>query len=545
MALVRNRSTVILTPKAEESRMGSFGIALGRCLRMTKESGFVLITSYILIAGLLTTVFSYFSRSFYDFDLAQRRLSRLQALYTAESGAERAIEQMKGTIPVLQPDCGQSNPSTWTPYSNTNLGTEGTYTVRITNDCTSPNQIYWIRSTGTFDNVTREMRLSVRLTNFANYAIASDHMDPDTYFTYPVIVYGPVHINGPIQIYGKLTFDDNYDQDSKSYYGRVTSSASEIYYYNNDTASDGYTPMGGEGSWTGSTGKTWTASRPVWSFEGAHPLLNQPRILFPPPDVSSLKQRAGTQVVNQKMWVRFNGDGTYNYSTSGPITETNLGSSRSMPPKGSVLYFESLNGSSTNQPQVVIRGIVSQDVTIASPQDIGIDGNLRYDCYRQWVDKNTLGNSNSCGPTDPKLTVVSAKNIVHLPEAELDPKTQYGVPGFSMRRNRVLTGSFMALGGGMAVPDPDAVHNSLVADMDTHSKKTHLDVWGSLIEYEMKPKSLLLGGYQTENHLYSERTGFDSTKIKHDRRLDLSSLPLSMSQAVSILSWEACDGPCT
>ena len=197
--------------------------------RRSKEGGFILISSYILIAGLLTTVFSYFSRSFYDFDLAQRRLSRLQALYTAESGAERAIEQMKGTIPVLQPDCGQSNPNTWTPYSNTTLGTEGTYTVRITNDCNQPNQIYWIRSTGTFDNVTREMRISVRLTNLANYAIASDHMDPDTYFTSGTRTVGPGHFNGPIQIYGKLGFSTDEDGNIATYGGALlTSSASEV-----------------------------------------------------------------------------------------------------------------------------------------------------------------------------------------------------------------------------------------------------------------------------------------------------------------------------
>src|SRR3989338_5721331 len=428
--------------------------------RRSKELGFILITSYILIAGLLTTVFSYFSRSFYDFDLAQRRLSRLQALYTAESGAERAIEGMKGTIPVLQPDCGQSNPSTWTPYSNTNLGTEGTYTVRITNDCTSPNQIYWIRSTGTFDNVTREMRLSVRLTNFANYALASDHMDPDTYFTRGTRTVGPGHINGPVQIYGKLGFSTDEDGNIATYGGALlTSSASEVYYYNNGIASDGYTPTGGEGSWTDNNGREATASQPGWYFEGGRPpLLNQPRILFPPADVSALKQMSGTQVVNQKMWVRFNRDGTYNYSTSGPITETNLGNSRSMPPKGSVMYFEPVSGSST-EPAVVVRGIIDRDLTIASPQNIGIDGNLRYECYTRGADNTTAG-SNACTDTDPKLTVVSAQNIVHLPEAELDAKTRYGVEHFFLQRTRILTGAFMALGGGMAVPDSAAVRNN-------------------------------------------------------------------------------------
>ena len=506
--------------------------------RSSKEGGFILITSYILIAGLLTTVFSYFSRSFYDFDLAQRRLSRLQALYTAESGAERAIEGMKGTIPVLQPDCGQSNPETSTPYSNTNLGTEGTYTVRITNDCTSPNQIYWIRSTGTFDNVTREMRISVRLTNLANYAIASDHMDPDTYFQSAFIV-GPLHINGPIQVYGSPVF-----------YGKVSSSASEIYYYNNNTASDGYTPTGGDGSWTAFK-REFTVSRPAWVGEPHYPLLNQPRILFPPADVSSLKKMALTQVVNQKMWIRFNGDGTYNYSTRGPIAVLNPGLNRPMPPKGSVVYFEPINPSST-APAVVVRGTIDRDITLASSQDIGIDGNLNYKCTDIWATSTTAVYATLCSDKDPKLAVISAKNIVHLPETEpVPPKLING--GYYPAHHRVLAGAFMALGGGMTVPDPKTTVASLgggahiTVGMDVYDNRgpVELRIYGSLIEHEFKPKQLLSGGYQRGFLLYTERTGFSRLEVHRDPRLDLASLPTSMKQAMSIVSWEACDGSCS
>ena len=502
--------------------------------RRSQEGGFILISSYILIAGLLTTVFSYFSRSFYDFDLAQRRLSRLQALYTAESGAERAIEGMKGTIPVLQPDCGQSNPDTWTPYSNTTLGTEGTYTVRITNDCTSPNQIYWIRSTGTFDNVTRQMRLSVRLTNLANYAIASDHMDPDTYFHRSVIE-GPVHVNGPLQIYGGPYF-----------YGRVSSSASEVYYFSDDTASDGYTPTVGEDSWTGRRGIQYRSNFPHWKGRPPYPLLNQPRILFPPPDVSGLKQMAATQVVNQKMWIKFNGDGTYNYSTSGPITETNLGNGRSMPPKGSVMYFEPVSGSSA-EPAVVVRGIIDRDITIASTQDIGIDGNLRYECYAIEYSHYPVGrNVPPCSASDPKLTVVSAKNIVQLPETVVDPETLYKSGAWSSR-NRILTGAFMALGGGMTVSEPDAVRDRLIGEIERgRLRQARLGIYGSLIEHELKPKSLLEEAKDpTVAWSVSDDPGFDFLFVTRDPRLDLASLPPSMKQAMSIISWEACDGSCS
>lgn len=450
------------------------------------EKGFVLITTYFLVASLLTALAGYCIRSVNDLHLAQRRLDRLQALYTAESVAESALSWFRRQTAIPPP----SSPPLPTGADS---GRGETYnSILVDRDDDDPS-VFWITAAGTFRGITRTVQVSVRMETFASYAYAQDTADPTAYFVSGTTVTGPFHTNDVVQTYGAPTFN-----------GTVSSSASAVYNHDGGYSADGDTAPPG--------------FVPVWN--GGDPLLNQPRKPFPPSTaVSALGLSQGYLNVWSRGWVRFNSNGTLNWSSVGPISQANPGSNLNYAAQSS--WLKGLKFLPTANPPAgeagaYVEGTVAASFAIASNKDVGVSGAVTYSCQ---YDQGGQFVMNGCGSSGgPTLGVMSEKNVVIMNSA-------WPASGSALQ----ISGAFAALGGGLKAQYPSG----------TGARTFNL--FGSLMEKTSQKKGIL---NDTDPNVVQMLEGYQGNYYHDDRLTSPSTSPSGFPMAVSVLSWEPCDTAC-
>ena len=490
-----------------------------RSLAMTKrnsaprnQKGFALITSYILISSLLTLVTAFFFRSFNNMRMTDMRLERVQTAFLSEAAADKALVEIKDqfkdvtSIPNLQPLCSGTASGAQELVLFDESFDQGTIRARLTTDCNRPNQVFWVLARSSYNGSNREIRIAVKLEPFyKDSKFVIDRMHPDVYFTAANEFGVPVHVNGPLQVYGSLTFIPSLEPV-------FTSSASYIKMY-----TDGYTEN------TSPSDFHYPGLGGMYSVYGNAPFypesvkLNEPRISFPRPDLSYLKKKSDIKVIDKKAWTFFNPDNTVSLSYDGPITTANPPDETIDLSKWAGIYFTGQDPSDKKKPGVYIRGQIAKTLLIASKNDIGINGSIDYDSYSiMWEGIPPFGSK--------LLGVVSEKNIV------VDQISGMDISGDTEVH---LSGAYAALGGSFLI-------SSNAAEMRQEGADFTVFVLGSVSQ------ALAQGLFHMDSPVTDGMWKPDAFTVFYlpDSRLNYQTIPY-FPIATSILTWEDCGGICS
>ncbi len=506
---------------------------MGWMLGKNKERGFIIVASYLLMASVLTLVFAFFFRSFNNFRASNNRLDQIKAQYAAETGIERAIYYFRATYPSSAPNLQsvcQSPSSHWDIFSSPQTLDTATYLVRVTADCLRPKRVFWITSTATqrrtgstntVGAIVKQVRASVMYQPIGAYGSVINRFDPGTYLTAANYFFGPLHVNGDMQIYGKPWFGNAaykaspYSFDNGS---TVSTSTSALKYLGCTTADDGVTPVG-----TLQTGNLYLCSgAPDVNYGYYNFQLNRPRVTFPSNATSwvyyNIRTKSGiTNLGSSKSYIQLAENGYYKSGL--PITPTNPGSFNPYTPPLTGFY------GATSGVSVVLRGVVKTTspfkptLIVAAYQDVEIDGDITYDC-----------GGTTCTTSNTILGVIAGRNIIIRNQgvAYTDPST--GEPRITPAPKRI-DGVYVALGGSIYFEGSAGTTRIFsVNGALTMEKAEGLHSLTTVSPATLHPFRTVSGDGRI-------------VYVSHDPRLN-SVFPNYFPYSLSVLSWEVCNGTC-
>lgn len=204
--------------------------------KQIKEQGAaLLILSYLTAITVGSLTLSLLARQLFDSRHAQVYLDQEGKYYLSEAGIELAIDGMRQNVTVLN----QQKPGTQLNPNNPSfagwLGIRpignGTVEVTATKSTTIQDLYTVVASSPTRADPRREdITSQILIPSFARFAYFADQPSASAWFSNGNELWGPVHINGYVQIKGGPVFHDF-----------VTTSQSKIKYYSG-TNPDGVTP---------------------------------------------------------------------------------------------------------------------------------------------------------------------------------------------------------------------------------------------------------------------------------------------------------------
>lgn len=181
-----------------------------------KKSGFILISTYLIIIVLTILTIGFSSRSIQEANFSLRQKNSMQAFYLSEAGLDSALEWLRGwTSPPV-------------PYNSgaVNLGA-GSFNFIVTS---AGALSYKIACTGTVEGVARTLSAVFSEDHYARYAYFTNselYQSSSVWFVDWDVLKGPVQTNGRFQMKGNPTFE-----------GTVKSASNVIRYYNNGSPID-------------------------------------------------------------------------------------------------------------------------------------------------------------------------------------------------------------------------------------------------------------------------------------------------------------------
>lgn len=162
-----------------------------------KNSGFVLITVYLVLVVLLIITIGFNSSTIREANLVSRQNKSLQAFYLAEAGIDSALEWIRGfTSPPV-------------PYNSAvvNLG-QGSFSFTV-------NALgalsYKVVCAGTVGGVTKTLSTTFAQDHYARYAYFTNselYQGSSVWFVGWDILKGAVHTNGRFQMKNNPVFED-------------------------------------------------------------------------------------------------------------------------------------------------------------------------------------------------------------------------------------------------------------------------------------------------------------------------------------------------
>ena len=318
--------------------------------------GLILITTLLVLTGMAAFGGATLMRSLNEVAIAHRSLASQQAFYLAEAGVDWATQWLAAqpappTCPFLVPgDPASGCDPTFTlatPFPGPQSRLDGSYTVTIDPDDMNPTnylQSYTIRAVGTTSGLpttTRALTFTLRTESFSRYAYfegVDNVQDPWWQGWWTGNPGDPPQNDGPMHLNGRL-----YIINSPRFAGPVST------VYNSWVCAPGYT------------------CNPV--FEQGLTLGVAPIPMPTDPAIDTLKANAGL-VLDGNTTVTLQGDTLFVTNaaqgwTNEPVAVT-----------GQAVFVE--NGNLT-----VTGGELNGQLTLASRQDIFIEGNLLYTCDPQ------------------------------------------------------------------------------------------------------------------------------------------------------------------
>ncbi|MCK4410061.1 MAG: DUF4900 domain-containing protein, partial [Candidatus Eisenbacteria sp.] len=167
----------------------------------TRRGGSTLVPVMAIVAAVLLIGAAIFILGHSEGDVVEHSVDDSRAFYVAEGGLER----MRGWLGDFHSDDPTGDPL-GKEFEDQLLG-GGTYTVEVTDDVSGGSWpgAYWIVSTGTVDNVVRQVRAAMVAETFARYQVFVENAGW-VWFRTDERFEGPVHVNHSLQIDGDPWF---------------------------------------------------------------------------------------------------------------------------------------------------------------------------------------------------------------------------------------------------------------------------------------------------------------------------------------------------
>ncbi len=300
-------------------------------MKNKKNRGFLLILTLLyttLIMAFLSTLLIIVTSGLRQ---ANRAIESTRAYYVADAGLADALMQLRAS--VNYPAAFNVTNASY-PVGPNNLN--GSYTVSVTTDGTTW-PIYTLASAGVFGNTTKTLTLRVQATSYSRWNYLSQtEINPawgTLWWVTGMYSEGPIHTNGQYNIWG-----------SPAYNGPVSQVSSTVNYGQGGPPSDnpnfqnGFTP-------------------------------NASAITFPTDLVTSVQNGAA-----QAQGLSLTGATTVVLVSNGTMNVTNSAknwNNKSMAiPSNGALYV--------NNGDVTVQGTLKGQLTIATNQNVWINGNVRY-----------------------------------------------------------------------------------------------------------------------------------------------------------------------
>lgn len=191
------------------------------------KRGVILIATYLVISVLIIFSLIFVNRSINEKNIATRQRNITLAFYLAEAGLDRGLLWLRaqGSPP--------SGTEVFDPLAGAQTLGDGTYSISIDPDDNNPGSYlkrYKIISTGTVQDVTRQVINEVQTDSYARYAYFTDteHFRWFGWFRVPVWFIGGDQITGPTQTNSHFHIKNN-----PVFAGQVKSVDNFITFYNN------------------------------------------------------------------------------------------------------------------------------------------------------------------------------------------------------------------------------------------------------------------------------------------------------------------------
>lgn len=357
-------------------------------INIRQNKGFALIFSMIFLFLIVFFVAVYTMATANALIIANRTANGIKAYYIAEAGLSDAYERILQFSPLsTNPYISSATAGTDNGQYTLGNGSQGTYTVSIV--ATHQPISYSITSTGTFNNVQKTLQLNILGAAISKYAYWAQVEGNASWWITGQTVFGPVHSNGSLEIYGNPVFD----------YGLVEESAAAPTYYSNTNNKND---------------PAYSNPAQIWQ-DGLQ--NNSPQVLLPAKQTLTAIDTAATSsglVLTGNSTVIFNPNGTltvtgkvvnpsncntvttYNNTTiAAPTAPANCPypkDSHGNPINCGVIYVQSSNtltnvvngvthflcSSPSSDGNVTVQGTVNGEITVAADQNIYVSGNISY-----------------------------------------------------------------------------------------------------------------------------------------------------------------------
>ncbi len=357
---------------------------------MRKRRGSALIFALAIISLITLTAVAFSAIAYNSLTLSASSTNGIRAFHIAEAGIARTYMELRsGTYDGLAVGVYTTSSGTFELAT----GDSGSYSVTVTrqadiyrdpSDPTNPFFSYKLESTGTHDGVARQVTLEAEQVSFTRYSYFTTDEDTQWWFgwEFPVwfitgdVVYGPLHTNDRLYIYGEE------DVAGPTFDGPVSISNAR------GTLVDPW------------TGRLYT--QPIEYYHGGPPLdnpvfnqgltLNAPDITFPSTSetdaqavlsrVKTAAQQAGGTYLRGDSDIALLPDGTMDVTYNDTSLSPPQWVTQNMPIPANCAIFVDSNPNDvdpdTADGDVNIFGILNGRLSVATTQDIVITDDILY-----------------------------------------------------------------------------------------------------------------------------------------------------------------------
>jgi hypothetical protein len=346
---------------------------------MNRKAGFALVFAIIIMSLIMAVMASFFAITTSDLALANTTANTIRAYYLAEAGLARKFVELRGG--------NASSLSTQTMTLAT--GNTGTYEVGVEALSGSSLPAYTLRSTGTYNNISKTISLTVQQASYSRYVYIGSDRGGWYYFNTSSVVRGSLYDNQQLGISGDPVF-----------YGPVSTTASSISYYHGGPPLDN--PDFRDSLTLGAPGISVLTS--TWPSQVMSPLM-------------TAAWQAGGLYLSGGRTIRLTllSNGTMN------VTKVEEGINYNVPlPQNKALYVDA--------KWLYISGILSGQLTIGTGAYIFVSNNILY------------ADDPRTNPASTDMLALLTTNILYLP---------IDVPNLEIDAY-IVAKSFRSVGGGQA-----------------------------------------------------------------------------------------------